>query len=807
MLLAISLTTSAVEFGFAPEVLGTSLPEATDLSAFAYEGGQLPGVYHVEVTLNSQFVAQQPLTFFLPEAESGLSGLQPCLSSEQLYVFGVREGAIPSSALDNQGCVMLSRIPYASMTFLFHQRQLLLLLPATLLRQVSAGDVDPVRWDTGVNAALLDYRLSSTHQFSRQPEAPDYDAQQVILLPGINLGAWRYRNYSQFQRSIEQPTTYHSNFNYLERHIGRWQSRLTLGDSNTLGDIFASMPFSGVQLSSDLAMLPNSKRSFSPLLWGIARTPARVTVTQGESLLYSGSVTPGPFELNDITPINNGVDVVVRVEESDGQVQLLTFPFATLPVLLREGVANYGLTAGRYRSTDARQQSPNFFQLTQAAGLSGGVTLYGGVQIAGVYQALSLGVGAMLGQLGALSGDRTQTQAAGRHGNVNRLRYSKVMGTTGSNIAAAYQHASVDYRTLESAIGNRSSQLRQKSFEFSLSQPLPFTNGYLSLRWLREHFQASGERTTFSGSYRQQFLGALVSLGISESQRAHHASLSHERLINLAVSLPFGGDRQNNYVGYGVWAQGRDNVTQTLNISGSAFEGQALSWIAQQQYGGGDQARESSVRGDYRGSYVATSAGYGYSGHSERLDYAVQGGMVLHAGGFTLSPYLGETLALIDASGAPGASLQDNPLVSTDANGYALVPHLSAYSVKALQISPGSSDSDYTLPVLAQEVIPTRGAVVKAKFVATKGRRVLMTLQRLNGQPVPFGASASLLESANAQGALVGEAGEVYLSGMPDSGALQVQWGNSQDQRCRVDYTLPVERPVNGIFRWSGECR
>ncbi|MGL5388503.1 MAG: hypothetical protein ACRDCA_21975 [Serratia sp. (in: enterobacteria)] len=50
MLLAISLTTSAVEFGFDPEVLGTSLPEVTDLSAFAYEGGNCLGF----ITLKSR---------------------------------------------------------------------------------------------------------------------------------------------------------------------------------------------------------------------------------------------------------------------------------------------------------------------------------------------------------------------------------------------------------------------------------------------------------------------------------------------------------------------------------------------------------------------------------------------------------------------------------------------------------------------------------------------------------------------------------------------------------------------------------
>lgn len=807
MMFTITLATSATEYSFDPTFFGSSLPETSDLSVFASEGGQLPGVYNVDIILNGQFVTQQPITFFLPERGDGVSGLQPLFTPAQLYAFGLREGAIPNEAISSKGGVILSNIPYASMTFLFHQRQVQLMIPTTLLRLNSPYEVDPARWDEGINAALFDYRISSLHQFSRSSETASYDAQEILLLPGLNLGAWRYRNYSQLRRNSERPMVYTSGFNSLERQIGVWQSRLILGDSNTQGDIFASVPFSGIQLSSDLAMLPSSTRNFSPQIWGIARTPARVTVTQGEYLLHSGSITPGPFELNNITPIDNGGDVVLRIEESDGQVQLLTFPFARLPVLLREGVTNYGLTAGHYRTTDASWQNPAFLQYTQATGLPWEFTLYGGAQLADAYQAFSLGVGTLIGQLGAISVDRTQTTADTQQGATNRLRYSKVVGSTGSSITAAYQHASVDFLTLEEAIDSRWLQVRRRSADLNLTQPVFATNGYLSLRWLREQFHTSGQRTSLSAAYRQPLLGSQVSLGISESQRKNRHSLSNERQLSLSVSVPIGRTMQNNYVGYGIWVKGEGHTTQMLNVNGSALEEQAFSWGAQQRYDSDRSSRETSFRGDYRGAASLVSLGYGHSDNVERLDYAAQGGMVLHDGGLTLSPYLGETLALLDVSGTPGVTLQDNPQVITDAQGYALVPYLSPYSVKSLQISPGASDRDFTLPTIAHEVVPTRGAIVKAHFTATKGRRVLMTLQRKDNRKVPFGASASLQENSSERSALVGEDGEVYLTGMPDSGILQVQWGKKSDQQCQVSYSLPDERPASGIFKWVGQCR
>lgn len=47
----------------------------------------------------------------------------------------------------------------------------------------------------------------------------------------------------------------------------------------------------------------------------------------------------------------------------------------------------------------------------------------------------------------------------------------------------------------------------------------------------------------------------------------------------------------------------------------------------------------------------------------------------------------------------------------------------------------------------SQTVIPTRGAVVRARFNPDVGARVLLTLLTRSGDPVPFGATVSNLNS------------------------------------------------------------
>ncbi|XPE51905.1 fimbria/pilus outer membrane usher protein [Shigella flexneri] len=51
----------------------------------------------------------------------------------------------------------------------------------------------------------------------------------------------------------------------------------------------------------------------------------------------------------------------------------------------REGHTRYSITAGEYRSGNAQQEKPRFFQTTLLHGLPAGWTIYGGTQLADCY--------------------------------------------------------------------------------------------------------------------------------------------------------------------------------------------------------------------------------------------------------------------------------------------------------------------------------------------------------------------------------------------------------------------------------------
>ena len=67
-------------------------------------------------------------------------------------------------------------------------------------------------------------------------------------------------------------------------------------------------------------------------------------------------------------------------------------------------------------------------------------------------------------------------------------------------------------------------------------------------------------------------------------------------------------------------------------------------------------------------------------------------------------------------------------------------------------------------------MVPTRGAVVKAEFVTHVGYRVLFKVVNAKGKPAPFGAIAAVQNTSSADSGIVGDLGELYLSGLPERG-------------------------------------
>ncbi|NIG42384.1 fimbrial biogenesis outer membrane usher protein [Enterobacter sp. Acro-832] len=776
--------------------------DTPDLTQFE-SGSQAEGEYYVDIFVNDSYVDTSSIAFKQIRL-NGKTELSPCLTVEMLKRYGVRTDSFSNLETAQSSCVDLREIPEATAALDFKAQALKISVPQASLVSAVRGYVAPDKWDDGLTAAIINYSVTSSHTYT---ENEDGGASQYLSLrPGVNLGAWRLRNYSNYVRDTHGAGRWDSAYTYAQRGISSVKGQLTLGDSSTPGEIFDSVSIRGVQLASDDEMLPESLRGYAPVVRGIARGDnAEVTIRQNGFVIYQAFMPAGPFEIKDLYPTGGSGDLSVTIKESDGSEQYQIVPFASLPILQRAGNLRYAFSVGHYRSYENSAEDAPVWQSTLIYGLPAGFTLYGGVQVASNYRSSSLGVGKNLGNLGAFSTDITHSANSRNAGKVSkgqsvRARYSKSMATTGTNIAiAGYRYSTSDFYTLNDAFELRNDsndfyyqERRRNRAELTLTQNLGNSAGYLSASIVRQDYWGNNRKTdSWSVGYSNSFKGVGYSLNYSLNKDVNNSrQQTSDRIFAFTLSMPLSLFSKTTYAGYSFSNNRTGGTNQNVSLSGTALEGDSLSWSVAEGYGSKGQGNTGYSRANYKGTYGELNGAYSYSAQGKILNYGAQGTLLIHEDGITAGQSGGETLALIKVPGATGLRVNNQQGVKTDSRGYALVPFVSPFRNNELALSTESMPDDVDVEVTSRNVVPTRGAVVRATFSAKVGQRALVTLKRPDGKFVPFGATVSY-GSESDEAAIVGDQGQVYLSGLTNINTLYVKWGNELSRQCAAKFELP----------------
>jgi len=831
----LSANVEAETWSFDPALLGGE-GRNVDISVFN-EGSQLPGIYPVDIVLNGERVDSREMVFHQAQDKDGKPFLKTCLTEAQLMRYGVKTQAYPGlfaaaqeTEDETQRCATLTAIPQATETFQFYRQQLLLSIPQAALHPKLSGLAPQALWDDGIPALLMNYRLNTIRSLSPGSQSAN-NALYAQLEPGVNLGAWRLRNLTTWQRQGDAPGKWQTAWTYAERGLYDLKSRLVLGDRYTPSDIFDSIPFRGAMLGSDEAMVPYNQREFAPVVRGIARTQARIEVRRSGYLVYSATVAPGPFALTDLPSAGDSGDLQVMVLEADGQQQSFIVPSSTPAIALREGYFKYNLMAGRYRPSNGALSDAHTGQASLMYGLPWGITAYGGLQGAEHYRAASLGLGVSLNALGAISLDGIQEQAQKRgegrvQGSALRMRYSKNVEATDTGFTLSGQrYASSGFSGLSGVLDSYqgdergdylANRFRRKSrASLTLSQSLGQL-GSLSVTGIRESYWSQQEnRDELMVSWANSFRDISWSLNWTQRQEPLYQSSAQrggrktDHEVSLWLSLPL--DRwMGNHVraSYQMLSGDRRGTQHELGLNGDSFD-RRLSWDVRERM---TPARPAANRNNsllnltWRGTYGELKGGYNYSRFSRQMNAGVAGGVLVHRNGVTLGQPLGDTVALVEAPGAAGVSAGDMPGVKTDFRGYTTLGYVTPYQANVVTLDPRTLPADVEIPQTDIRVVPTAGAVIPASFSTRTGARAVISLTQADSRPVPFGALVTLMGNEARTGAgIIGDSGDVYMSGLPPVGELKVSLANART--CVADYRLPEKKGPAGIYALSAVCR
>ena len=811
--------------------------QAADLSRFSQANTLVPGQYRFDVYVNELWVGRQEIdvTHTVPAAS-----VSYCFTPEQVLQWGLDASKLPEAtlaqkALKNEACFDVEKfIPGFQLNANTGELVLNITLPQAFIGS-RRGVVAPELWDHGVTAGFMGYNLNAFHTNTRD----NSNITQYFggFNSGVNLGAWRLRHNSSYTGNSNGASRYQSLSTYAQRSVAPLRANFYAGQYFTPGNQFDSVPFTGVQLTSDTRMNPDTENGFAPVIRGIANSNAKVTVRQGNNVVYETSVPPGPFAIDDLHSTGFSGDLLVTITEADGQTRSFTESYASVPQLLRPGASRFNVSIGRYRDSHL-DDAPNFMLGTWQQGLSNQISAYTGAIVAEQYQALQGGL-AFNTPLGALAVDVTQSRATGLQTNASgiddpmqgqsyRATYSKLLSETGTNLTlAAYRFSSDGYlsfgdftqaRNTKTPVFNEAgsppgisgdhveSARPRNRFQLNVNQPLGEGYGNLFLNGSAQNYwhNGGGTSTTFQAGYGNNYRWGSFNVGVSRTLGSTGQS---DTQYLASVSIPLGSQSRAPTLTTSLNHSDNKNTAAQTTLSGTAGEHNQLNYNLYGSTARAENQGAHTVGGNvqYNSPYAVMNAGASSGNSNRQLNLGLSGSVVAHPGGVNLTQYQGETMAIVEAKGAEGATISNNIGAAVQKNGYGVVSGLMPYRQNEIALDPKGTTQNVEIMGSSQQVAPSYGAISMLEYATDAGAPVLLQATRSDGKPIPVGAE--VLDDKGQYLAMVGQGDLIFARGLAPQGRLAVKWGQGSGQNCSLQYSLPAEPTTQqGYQKVTTQC-
>ena len=800
-LMSIACEVSAAEdIQFNTDILDLNDRTNIDLSQFSRSGFILPGTYPMQVQVNTLVLPEQRITFYPPDDDP--KGSQACLSSDLASQLGLKENKLTELSWWKEGtCLDIRSLAGMEVSGDLGTSTLYISVPQAYLEYNAQNWDPPSRWDEGVPGLLVDYNLTAQSINQRNTASrTDLTGNGTF---GANAGPWRLR--ADWQGRIEDEAV-NSRKNlewsrfYAYRAVPSLGARLSLGQNYLYSDLFDSFRFTGAALNSDDSQLPPNLRGYAPEVVGVAKTNAKVIISQQGRVLYEALVAAGPYRIQDLNDAVTGT-LDVRVEEQDGSVNTFKVESSSIPYLTRPGTVRYKLATGRPSYLHDGGQGSVFGAGEFSWGVSNGWSVYGGGISDSYYKAFSLGVGRDLLAFGALSFDASRASATLQDDTLSgasyRLSYSKKFEEYDSQVTfAGYRFSEKNYLSMSEYLDARrygervggSKSLYTATFnkhfrEAGLSAYVTYTDQSYWDRPSSNRWNVSLARYFNAGSVKN--INLSLNLFRNQEQNQRTRTQNNNSGMYLSLTLPLGRS--------GTLTTSANN-SQNKSTYSARFS---------------DQLDE---RNHYQLAVSNTSIG-GYLSHTaDQADLTLSAsrqennhtslGMSAR-GGATLTPYggaghrsagAGGTRLMVDTSGVPGVPVRGyGSPTRSNAFGKAVIPDVNSYLRTAASIDLESLPANVEATQSVTQLTLTDGAIGYRTLDVIAGYKAMVVLRLSDGRVPPFGGTVK--NEKQQETGIINDGGSVYLSGIRPGGMMVVSWGGAE--RCTL--VMPANLPDDGL--------
>ncbi|HCQ0107900.1 outer membrane usher protein [Citrobacter braakii] len=791
------IAVAADDVEFNTDVLDLKDRSQIDLSQFSQAGYVMPGSYTLAIQINDNSLPEREIDFFAPDDDENKS--YACLTHEVVEQLGLTEASAKKLTWwHNNECLDPASLPGMSVAGDLGASAVKVNLPQAYLEYTANNWDPPSRWDEGIPGVLFDYSVNG--QTTHQQQGSDAKTLSGNGVAGMNVGAWRFRadwqgNYShRTDNSGGNQQNWSWNRYYLYRSIAAARAKLTLGEDYLSSDMFDSFRYTGASLISDDSMLPPNLRGYAPEVVGIAKTNAKVTISQQGRVIYETTVAAGPFRIQDLSNAISG-KLDVKVAEEDGSSSQYQIDTATIPYLSRPGRVRYKFSTGKPSNYDHHSQGPVFGTGEFSWGVTNGWSLFGGGLAVGDYTSLALGAGRDLMAFGALSFDITQSRAVvpevgTKQGGSYRLSYSKRFDETDSKVTfAGYRFSERDFMNVNQYLNAKHQGFKHVSsskqlYTISFSQQLRDWHTSLYLNYSHQTYWDHPTNNTYNISMSRYFdfmMFKNMSANISAFRSDYNGMKDDGAFVSLSV--PWGGGGTLSYDAS--YSGGTNSQRATYSNSMGDHDNYSV---------GAGITRDNRVSGSGYLSHQGDFSEMNFNGSVEGNRYraagaSMRGGITATAKGAALHRIgaTGGTRMMVDTGGVSNVPVRNSGAPSySNMFGKTVVGDVASYYRNSINIDLNKLGEDVEATRSVVQGTLTQGAIGYRRFGIIAGHKAMAVIKLVDGSTPPFGAT--ILNNNKDQTGIISEDGMVWLSGIKPEEKMEVNWEG--ETKCII--TLPA---------------
>lgn len=806
--LAMAQTADSIQFN--TDVLDVNDQNNIDLSQFSRGGYIMPGTYDMTVHVNKNKLPEQQIPFYAPDDDPG--GSRACVNKVLVEQLGLKEDVMQGLTWRHQGeCLDEGSVHGMEVRGDLSTSSLFMSIPQAYLEYSDESWDPPSRWEEGIPGLLLDYNVNANSQYLQRDSSKGYSVSGNGTA-GANLGSWRLRadwqaNFSH-QTAGEQQTSKQMEWSryYAYRAFPSLRAKLMLGENELDSGMFDNFRFTGASLASDDNMLPPNLRGYAPEVVGIAKTNAKVVISQLGRVLYETTVAAGPFHIQDINDAVTG-ELKVRVEEQDGSAQEFVLNTASIPYLTRPGSVRFKLSAGRPSNWQHHVQGPLFGTGEFSWGVSNGWSLYGGALAGGDYNALSLGIGRDLLMFGALSFDATQSRAKllqeddTLSGGSYRLSYSKRFDEYDSQVTfAGYRFSDRNFMSMGEYLdaryyGNRLNGSGKQQYTITFNQQFREWGLSSYINYSHETYWDRPANDRYSLTLSRYFdIGRFRNLSLSLSAYRNNFNGIKDDGAYLSLSMPWG---DNATVSFSE-AVSRNDTTHAVSYYDRLDDRRSYQLSAGSSRSGVRASGFYNHEGEL--GQMSANASYQEGGYSA-AGLSLEGGVTLtpEGGAVHRGGNAGGTRLLIDTLGVADVPVRGyGSTTNTNIWGKAVIGDVSSYYRNRASIDLNQLGDTAEAMQSVVEVTLTEGAIGYRKFDVISGAKAMAVIRLADGSEPPFGAT--VLNVRKQETGIVNDGGNVYLAGINAGESMTVHWSGSAQCEVRMPTPLPSDMLMNTLL-------